>query len=99
MKLANIAIKKCKFVDTEVVIDRAERRILDGKFDNFDNYLKKRVNTKTIRRIQYVTHVNSEYVNAMQMSDLISGSIKDSFTGKNKELKAIINKKLLIKVW
>ena len=60
-------------------IDRADRRLLDGKFDNCDDYLKSKVNTKTLTRIAHVTHVNSDYVNAMQMSDLISGAIRDNF--------------------
>jgi len=37
----------------------------------------------------------SEYVNAMQLSDLVSGAIKDYFTGKNKNLKKTIDKKYL----
>lgn len=98
-KLVAFAIKKCGFVKTEVVIDRADRRLLNGNFDNFNNYLKKKVNTKTIQRISHVVHVNSEYVNAMQMSDLISGALKDHFTKKNTSLKKIINKKLLIKIY
>jgi len=56
--------------EAEIVIDRAERRLLDGKFDNFNNYLMNKVNTKTIKRVSYVTHVNSEYVNAMQILTL-----------------------------
>lgn len=98
-KLVSFAIKKCGFDKAEVIIDRADRRLLDGRFDNFNNYLINKVNTKTIKRIDFITHVNSEYVNVMQMSDLISGALKDNFTGKNKELKRIINKKFLIKVW
>jgi len=35
----------------------------------------------------------------MQLSDLVSGAIKDCFTGKNKDLKKIINKKYLYKIW
>ena len=70
-----------------------------GKFDNFNKYLLDRVNTKTIRRIRHITHVNSEYVNAMQMSDLISGALKDHFTGKNKDLRKVIDKKYLRKIW
>lgn len=98
-KLVQLAIKKCKFETAEVVIDRSDRRLLDGKFDNFNNYLTKKVNTKTIKRIEYVTHVNSEYVNAMQMSDLISGAIKDYFTGRNQDLKKVINRKWLVKIY
>jgi len=75
------------------------RRLLDGNFENFNNYLKSKVNTKTIERIKHATHVNSEYVNAMQLSDLVSGAIKDSFTKKNPSLKKIINNKLLNKVY
>ncbi len=85
--------------EAEIVIDRAERRLLDGKFDNFNNYLMNKVNTKTIKRVSYVTHVNSEYVNAMQMSDLVSGALKDWFTKRNPELKKIINRNLLIKIY
>ena len=35
----------------------------------------------------------------MQLSDLVSGAIKDYFTKKNKDLERVINKKLLRKVW
>jgi hypothetical protein len=59
----------------------------------------RKTNTKTIKRVNYITHVNSEYVNAMQLSDLISGALKDYFTGRNKKLKKIIDKNLLIKIW
>ena len=99
VKLVNIAARQCGQVDSEVIIDRAERRLLDGSFDNCDNYLKKRVNTKTITRVKYITHVDSEYVNAMQMSDLVSGAIKDNYTRKNTDLKKVIRKSLLIKVF
>jgi len=98
-KLISFAVKKENLFDVEVVIDRAERRLFNGKFDNFNNYLIRKTNTKTIKRISYITHVNSEYVNAMQISDLISGALKDYFTGRNKELKGIIDKNLLIKIW
>ena len=98
-KVICFAVKKCDMISVEVVIDRAERRLLDGNFENFNNYLKNKVNTKTIKRIDYVTHVNSEYVNLMQLSDLVSGAIKDSFTGKNLGLKKTIKKNLLQKVY
>jgi len=99
VKLVNLATRKSGFLDAEIVIDRADRRLLDGNFENCDNYLKKRVNTKTIQRIKHVTHVNSEYVNAMQMSDLVSGAIKDHFTKRNTDLKKVINKSLLVKIF
>jgi len=99
VKLVNITVRQCGQLGSEVIIDRAERRLLDGSFDNCDNYLKKRVNSKTIIRVKYITHVDSEYVNAMQMSDLVSGAIKDSYTGRNKDLKKIIKKSLLKKVY
>jgi len=94
VKLVNLATRKSEFLDAEIVIDRADRRL-----ENCDNYLKKRVNTKTIQRIKHVTHVNSEYVNAMQMSDLVSGAIKDHFTKRNTDLKKVINKPLLVKIF
>ena len=99
VKLVNLATRKSGFLNTEIVIDRADRRLLDGNFENCDNYLKKRVNTKTIERIKHVTHVDSEYVNAMQMSDLVSGAIKDHFTKRNTDLKEIIRKSLLVKIF
>jgi len=68
-------------------------------FSSFDECLFDRINTKTIKRIKHITHVNSEYVNAMQLSDLVSGAIKDSFTGKNKDLGKMIDKKYLYKIW
>lgn len=98
-KLVSFAIKKENYNEVEVVIDRTDRRLLDGKFDNFDEYLKRKVNTKTIRRINHITHVNSEYVNAMQISDLVSGALKDHITKKNRDLKNAINKKYLMKIW
>ncbi|OGZ44066.1 MAG: hypothetical protein A3J55_01395 [Candidatus Ryanbacteria bacterium RIFCSPHIGHO2_02_FULL_45_17b] len=49
--------------------------------------------------IKHITHVNSEYVNAMQLSDLVSGAIKDYFTGKNRDLRKVIEKKYLYKIW
>lgn len=98
-KLVNLAARKSEFLDAEVVIDRADRRLLEGNFENCDKYLKKRVNTKTIRRIKHVTHVNSEYVNAMQIADLVSGAIKDHFTKRNIELKGVIKKGLLTKIF
>jgi len=98
-KLICFTIKKCNLTGVEVVIDRADRRLLDGNFENFNNYLKNKANTKTIERIKHVTHVNSEYVNAIQLSDLVSGAIKDSFTKKNPSLEKIIEKKLFKKVY
>ena len=97
-KTVSFAIKQSCFEKVEVVIDRADRRLLDGKFDNFDDYLKSKVNTKTIKRIMNITHVNSEYVNVMQLSDLVSGAIKDHFMGRNMDLKRIIKRKLLKRV-
>lgn len=99
-KLVLFTIKGCGKLGAEVVIDRADRRMYNGDyFASFDKYLFDRVNTKTIERIKHITHVNSEYVNAMQLSDLISGAIKDHFAGKNKELRGIIDKKFMHKIW
>jgi len=98
-KLVLFASKLCGNSSSEVVIDRADRRMYKGEFNSFNKYLLQRVNTKTIERIKYITHVSSEYVNAMQLSDLVSGAIKDYFTGKNKDLKKVINKKYLYKIW
>lgn len=85
--------------ESEVIIDRADRRMYKGNFNSFDKYLFERVNTKTIKRIKHITHVSSEYVNAMQLSDLVNGAIKDHFTGKNTDLRKVINKKYLYKIW
>lgn len=99
-KLVLFTAKKQNLLEAEVVIDRADRRMYNGDyFTSFDEYLFDRVNAKTIKRIKHITHVNSEYVNAMQLSDLVSGAIKDYFTGKNKELRKIISKKYLYKIW
>jgi hypothetical protein len=98
-KLLLFAAKGCGVVGIEAVIDRADRRMYKGEFDQFNAYLFERVNTKTIERIKHITHVNSEYVNAMQLSDLVSGAIKDFFTGKNKDLRKVINKKYLYKIY
>ncbi len=98
-KVVKFAIEKCGIMESEVVIDRTDRRLLDGDFDNFNHYLMSKVNTKTIKRIKHITHVSSEYVHAMQLSDIVSGAIKDSFTGKNKDLKKIMHKKFLYKIF
>ena len=99
-KLVLFATQKQKLAESEVVIDRADRRMYNGDyFSSFDEYLFGRVNTKTIKRVKHITHVNSEYVNAMQLSDLVSGAIKDYFTGKNKDLRKVIDKKYLYKIW
>lgn len=99
-KLVLFTTKKQNLTEAEVVIDRADRRMYNGDhFNSFNKYLFGRVNTKTIQRIKHITHVNSEYVNVMQLSDLVSGAIKDYFTGRNKGLKKIIDKKYLYKIW
>lgn len=99
-KLVLFATKGCGELGVEVVIDRADRRMYNGDyFASFDKYLFERVNTKTLERVKHITHVNSEYVNAMQLSDLVSGAIKDHFTGKNRELQSVIDKKYLHKIW
>lgn len=98
VKVVSTAIKDCSLTNTEVIIDRADRRLLDKTFDNFDKYLKSKVNTRTLTRVEHITHVSSEYVHAMQMSDLVCGAIKESFTGRNKELIQKIDKRLLVRV-
>jgi hypothetical protein len=96
------AIMECGFTDIDVVIDRTDRRMLDGKFDAFNDYLigkvKKYVGAEEASRIHHVTHVDSKYVNAMQMSDIIGGAIRDNFTKKNTDLLGFINPKNLIEV-
>src|SRR3989344_4171675 len=67
--------------------------------DSFNAYLEKKVSKLCDgdnHRVSHVTHVNSEYVNAMQMSDIISGAIRDDFTKKNKELMKVIASERLI---
>lgn len=98
-KVVKFAVEKCGALESEIVIDRTDRRLLDGDFDNFNKYLARKVNTKTLKKIKHITHVSSEYVHAMQLSDIVNGAIKDSFTGRNKELRKIINKKFLYKIF
>lgn len=85
-----------QLINCEVVIDRADRRsrISPYNFDDFNNYLRNKVNTTNKKKINHITHADSEYVPLLQYADLISGAIKDSFTKKNQELKKIINKNL-----
>ncbi len=99
VKTVYFAAKESDIVDGEVIIDRADRRLLKDSFNNFDQYLLKKVNTKTIRRVKFITHANSEYVFLMQISDLICGAIKDSLSGRNNSLKTIIKRQLLRKIW
>lgn len=89
-----------ELLDCEVVIDRADRRARGSpyNFEEFNNYLRKKVNTKTKRRVHFIVHADSEYVLMLQLADLISGAIRDSFTKKNQQLKKIISRNL-IKVW
>ena len=98
-KVVSFAVKECTPERVEVIVDRADRRLLDGAFDNINDYIKSKVNTKTLLRVEHITHVSSEYVNAMQLSDLICGAIRDHFTGRNKDLKKIIDRKYLHKIW
>lgn len=93
------AIRDCDLKNVEVVIDRTDRRLLDGKFDSFNAYLEKKVSKHCNGdscRVSHITHVNSEYVNAMQMSDIISGAIRDNFTKKNEDLMKIIAPERLV---
>jgi len=98
-KTVYFAAKESNMIDGEVIIDRADRRLLKDSFDNFDQYLLKKANTKTIRRVKFVTHASSEYVFLMQMSDLICGAVKDSLSSHNKGLKTVIDNQLLRKIW
>ncbi|MDO8466951.1 MAG: DUF3800 domain-containing protein [bacterium] len=102
VKAVAYAIQGDNLDEVEVVIDRTDRRLLDGKFDSFDNYLmkkvKKYIKDKDRERINHITHVDSRYVNAMQMSDIIGGAIKDDFTKKNEGLIRLVSSKNLIKV-
>ena len=98
-KVVSFAVRECAPQKVEVVVDRADRRLLDGAFDNINEYIKSKVNTKTLLRVEHITHVSSEDVNAMQLSDLICGAIKDHCTGRNKSLKKIIDRKYLHKIW
>jgi hypothetical protein len=99
VKTVYFAAKNKDFLEAEAIIDRAERRLLDGKFDNFDKYLFKKLNTKEHHRIKFISHINSEYVFLMQISDLICGVIKDSHYDKNRDLKQILGNSLLKKIW
>jgi hypothetical protein len=97
-KLVIFATKYFESKNTEVVIDRADRRMYKGEFNHFNKYLFGRVN-RNIDKIKHITHVNSEYVNVMQLSDLVSGAIRDYFTGKNLGLRQIIKSKYLNKIF
>ncbi len=104
VKAVTFAIQQDNLDSVEVVIDRTDRRLFDGKFDSFDNYLIKKARKqigdkdKDRSKISHIVHINSIYVNAMQMSDLIGGAIRDNFTKKNTELIKIIDAKHLIKI-
>ncbi len=104
VKAVSFAIEQDDLDSVEVFIDRTDRRLFDGKFDSFDNYLIKKVRKqigdkdKDRSRISHIVHINSIYVNAMQMSDLIGGAIRDNFTKKNTELIKVIDTKHLIKI-
>jgi hypothetical protein len=94
------AIVEGNLESVEVIIDRTDRRLLDGRFDSFNSYLvskvKKYVGSRAVGRVSHVTHVDSRYVNAMQMSDIICGAIRDNFTKKNQELIKVIAPERLV---
>lgn len=98
VKVVATAVCESQLSGVEVVIDRTERRMLNGKFDNFNDYLKSKTNNRTMQHVKHVTHVSSEYVNAMQMSDLVCGAIKENATGRNADLISLIKSSLLIRV-
>jgi hypothetical protein len=96
------AIVENNLKEVDIVIDRTDRRRLDGKFDSFNSYLISKVKkyigkTESVPNgISHITHVDSKYVNAMQMSDIVGGAIRDNFTKKNEKLITIIDKHRLI---
>ncbi len=96
------AMVECGMKDVDIVIDRTDRRLLDGKFDSFNSYLtskiKKYIGGTEGNRIRHITHVDSKYVNAMQMSDIIGGALRDNFTKKNEDLLKVITPEHLIEV-
>lgn len=91
-KLIDFSLRSEGYLNTEVVIDRADRRAHNQSFDGFNSYVFSKCNSKTIKRSNCITHVCSEYVNIMQLADLVSGAIKDNFTKKNTDLKKVIDK-------
>lgn len=86
-----------QILNSEVVIDRADRRSFKSQynFEDFNNYLRSKVNTVSKRRVHHIIHSDSEYVPLLQFVDLVSGAIKDSFKKRNVELKEIIKKNLV----
>ena len=98
-KVCKIAIIKNKLSNVDIVVDRSDRKLLNGNFESFNQYLKSKINTKTITKVKFVTHVDSEYVEAVQLADLVCGALKDDFTAKNKHLKKVIKLKYMQKVF
>lgn len=96
VKTISVLCKKEKLTRCEVVIDRAERRAFPApyNFDKFNEYLRNKVNTRTIKRVHHITHANTIYVHIMQLSDLVCGALRDNFMRKNTDLKKIVNKQL-----
>ncbi len=86
-----------KLLNCEIVINRADRRSFKPlyNFEDFNNYIRNKVNTSVKRRVHHIIHADSEYVLSLQYTDLISGAIRDSFTKKNLKLKEIIKKNLV----
>ena len=101
-KTVAFAVVESDLADVDVVIDRTDRRLFNGTFDAFNEYLVKKVEKYSgvdhVRTIRNITHVDSVYVYAMQISDIIGGAIRDNFTGKNKTLIQGISQKNLIEV-
>jgi hypothetical protein len=97
-KLVSRAVMSENMSDLEIIVDRADRRLFNGKFDRFNGYITEKINKGHIKRAKYVTHVDSQYVNVMQMSDLVSGAIKDDVINKNKELIKSLSQELLVRV-
>lgn len=94
------AVVECGMIDVDVVIDRTDRRLLDGKYDSFNTYLiskvRKIIGEEETSHIRHITHVDSKYVNSMQMSDIVGGALRYDFTKKNENLLKIIDAKNLM---
>ena len=95
--LKNIHVARAYSSDHQMLLaEKVGDLIKDQDLKNLVDVMPKNNAKEKITNIRNITHVDSKYVNIMQMSDIIGGAIRDKFTGHNSELIKIILPKHLV---
>jgi len=80
--------KACKGEANEIVIDQTDKILAI----NLRGYLLEKLR----RKVNYVTLVNSEYVDMLQISDLVTGAFKDFLVDKKRKRWGLIKDRAVI---